>query len=273
MDYKKIYDNLMNDRLEKKSERLILKKEGFYFEGHHIIPKYKGGSGNSSRPKNNPNIVLLTAKEHFLAHQLLWRIYRDRPSALALHKMVSCNKNQKRIISSKDYEEARLAFRETNMGNQYGKGVKKVVSEEQKRKQSQIMKGRNTGENNPAKRESVRKKISDKLKGRKKSDTHIEKLKISNQKKPKIECPFCGILTNRLNSNKWHFNKCKLNPNMEERPTTNFIKNNNYGCKKIINIENNEVFQSVKEASIFFNVHPLTITRWIKNNIKVKYFI
>jgi hypothetical protein len=53
MDYKKIYDNFMIDRLNKKPERLILKKNGEYFEGHHIIPKSKGGMGTSSRPKNN----------------------------------------------------------------------------------------------------------------------------------------------------------------------------------------------------------------------------
>jgi len=110
----------MQDRLDKKPERLLLKKNGEYFEGHHIIPKSKGGSGTSTRPKNNPNIVLLTSREHFLAHWLLWRIHRDRSSALAFHKMLSSNKNQNRITSSRGYEEAREAFRLTNIGNQYG---------------------------------------------------------------------------------------------------------------------------------------------------------
>jgi hypothetical protein len=149
MDYKKIYNNLMETRLSIKNERLQLKKNGEYFEGHHIIPKSKGGTGDSTRPKNNPNIVLLTAKEHFLAHWLLWRIYRDRQSALAFHKMMSITKKTKRITSSRGYGEAREAFRLTNIGNQYGKGVKKVVSEEQKIKHSQVMKGRYSGEKNP----------------------------------------------------------------------------------------------------------------------------
>lgn len=103
MDYKIIYDNFMNDRLNKKPERLVLKKKGEYFEGHHIVPKSKGGLGNSNRPKNNTNIVLLTAREHFLTHWLLWRIYRDRQTALAFHKMMSINKNQNRIKSSRGY--------------------------------------------------------------------------------------------------------------------------------------------------------------------------
>jgi hypothetical protein len=149
MDYKKIYDNFMQDRLSKKPERLLLKKEGEYFEGHHIIPKSKGGTGNSNRPKNNQNIVLLTAREHFLAHWILWRINGDRSSALAFHKMLSSNQKQKRITSSRSYEEAREAFRVTNLGNQYGKGKTKIISEDQKLKQSQTMKGRYVGDKNP----------------------------------------------------------------------------------------------------------------------------
>jgi len=139
----------MLDRLSKKPERLKLKKNGSYFEGHHIIPKCKGGNGNSNRPKNNSNIVLLTAREHFLAHWILWKIYGDRQTAIAFHKMMSINNKQNRILSSRGYEEARLAFRETNIGNQYGKGKIKVISEEQKLRQSKLMKGRYDGKNNP----------------------------------------------------------------------------------------------------------------------------
>jgi hypothetical protein len=149
MDYKKIYDNFMKDRLQKKPERLYLKKKGFYFEGHHIVPKSKGGLGNSNRPKNNSNIVLLTAREHFLSHWILWRIYRDRSTALAFHKMISKNKNQNRTTSSKGYEEARESYRLTNIGNQYGKGKNRFVSDERKQRQSELMKGRYTGDKNP----------------------------------------------------------------------------------------------------------------------------
>jgi hypothetical protein len=183
MDYKKIYDDFMCDRLIKKPERLILKKDGNYFEGHHIIPKSKGGTGNSSRPKNNPNIVLLTAREHFLAHRLLWRIYRDRSSALAFHKMMSINKNQNRITSTKGYEEARLAFRLTNIGNQYGKGKTRIVSEEQRKKRSIIMKGKFSGDKNPFFNKKHTEETKDKLR---KSREGINKDKIWNYKGKKI---------------------------------------------------------------------------------------
>lgn len=183
MDYKKIYDNFMKDRLEKKPERLSEKKKGFYFEGHHILPKSKGGEGNSNRPKNNSNIVLLTAREHFLSHWILWRIYRDRSTALSFHKMLSVNKNQNRTSSSRGYEEARQAFRMTNIGNQHGKGKTRIVSDEQKQKQSKLMKGRYSGSKNPF----FNKKHSDETKDKiRKSREGINKEKVWNYKGKKL---------------------------------------------------------------------------------------
>ena len=149
MNYNKIYDDLMFSRILLKSERIKEKQNGSYFEGHHIIPKCKGGTGTSTRPKNNSNIVLLTAREHFLAHWLLWKIYGDRQMALAFHKMLSTTNKTKRVSSSRGYEEAKEAFRITNIGNKYGKGKTKIISEEQKKRQSELMKGRYTGKKNP----------------------------------------------------------------------------------------------------------------------------
>jgi len=209
MNYEKIYNNLMNDRLSQKPLRLKQKRSGFYFEGHHIIPKCKGGTGTSSRPKNNPNIVLLTSREHFLAHWLLWRIYRDRQMALAFHKMMSNTKNTNRITSSKGYAEAREAFRITNIGNTYGKGTVRVISEEQKRNHSKIMKGLMVGDLNPSKKLDVREKISKKLKGKKKSLEHIEKIRLRMKNKTKLKCPNCGKELDELNAKKWHFDNCK----------------------------------------------------------------
>jgi hypothetical protein len=147
MNYKKIYDDLMNSRLKIKSIRINEKKDGKYFEKHHIIPKCKGGTDNT--PYKNNNIVLLTAREHFLAHWLLWLIYRDRQTALAFHKMMSITKNLKRVNNSIGYEEAREAFRLTNIGNQYGKGKTRIVTDEEKKNKSLKMKGLFTGDKNP----------------------------------------------------------------------------------------------------------------------------
>lgn len=203
----------MIDRLNKKPLRLKEKRSGFYFEGHHIIPKCKGGTGTSTRAKNNPNIVLLTPREHFLAHWLLWRIYGDRQMALAFHKMMSTTKNINRITSSKGYAEAREAFRATNIGNTYGKGVVKIISEEQKRKQSEKMKGRYIGNNNPffGKTHSI--ETLEKLK-KPKSKEHIEKIRTIMKNKIKLKCPHCSKEVDTLNANRWHFDNCKMKLNV-----------------------------------------------------------
>jgi len=63
MNYSKIYDKL----IEKAKNRNI---EG-YCERHHIIPRCMGGSDDKE------NLVDLTPEEHYLAHQLLVKIYPD----------------------------------------------------------------------------------------------------------------------------------------------------------------------------------------------------
>jgi NUMOD1 domain len=61
MNYLKHYNMLM----ERSQNRVI---EG-YVEKHHIIPRCLGGTNDVS------NIAVLTPEEHFLAHQLLVKIY------------------------------------------------------------------------------------------------------------------------------------------------------------------------------------------------------
>lgn len=68
MDYSRIYTELM----ERANDRAL---EG-YSERHHIVPKCMGGD---NKPRN---IAILTPEEHYLAHQLLVKIYPDN------HKLV-----------------------------------------------------------------------------------------------------------------------------------------------------------------------------------------
>lgn len=171
MDYKKIYNNLISSRMLIKDIRIDLKKNGQYFEKHHIIPKCKGGDNSKT------NIVYLTAREHFIAHWLLWLIFKDRQMALAFHKMFSHNNNHSRNFSSKDYEKAREAFRLTNIGNTYGKNNKgRVISEKQRENHSKVMKGKFGGEKNPfynkKHSDDTKKILSDKRKKLKNEDIY-----------------------------------------------------------------------------------------------------
>ena len=46
--------------------------EGQYLEKHHIIPKSLGGTNDAS------NLVKFTARQHYIAHLLLYKIYKDK---------------------------------------------------------------------------------------------------------------------------------------------------------------------------------------------------
>lgn len=131
MDYLKLYDSLVN-----RAKYRIL-DEGIYIEKHHIIPKSEGGTDEES------NLVNLTAREHFIAHWLLYRAdTNNNKRAFAFWRM--CNGQGKikdadwYIPSSRAYEEAKIAWSHA---------------------------------------------IQHKLKGRKKSKEHVEKVALANRGK------------------------------------------------------------------------------------------
>lgn len=87
MDYGRLYTALM----EKASQRQLVG----YSEKHHIVPKCMGGSNAKS------NLVLLTAKEHFIAHKLLVRVHSSvRGLWLALIAMGRIPNFKARIFAS-----------------------------------------------------------------------------------------------------------------------------------------------------------------------------
>ena len=79
MNYFIVYNNI----IEKAKSRGLNKKllDG-YFERHHIVPRCMNGTNDKS------NLVLLTAREHYICHYLLWKIHKDNYSLhLAFHKI------------------------------------------------------------------------------------------------------------------------------------------------------------------------------------------
>jgi len=63
MDYTRHYDILIN------RAKLRIFDKGVYTEKHHIIPRCLGGTND------NTNLVILLPEEHFVAHQLLIKMY------------------------------------------------------------------------------------------------------------------------------------------------------------------------------------------------------
>lgn len=68
MDYRKVYNDLIS---KGKLRGLDKRKLSYYTECHHIIPKCMEGSNEDS------NLVLLTSREHVIAHVLLSKMYPD----------------------------------------------------------------------------------------------------------------------------------------------------------------------------------------------------
>ncbi len=73
MNYKLIYQNLINKRLQECPEG--------YIERHHILPSSMGGSSSEE------NLVALTGREHWIAHLLLYKIHKNKQTACACHMM------------------------------------------------------------------------------------------------------------------------------------------------------------------------------------------
>jgi hypothetical protein len=127
--------------------QLRKKKNGMYYESHHIIPKSMGGVEE----------VLLTAKEHYICHLLLCKMVNGKDK----HKMINAlikmafnkSKGQERY-TAKNYSIVRKLIAEKN--SEMFKGVPKSESTKQNMKgrsgtwiRDEFHNQRMIGENNP----------------------------------------------------------------------------------------------------------------------------
>ena len=109
MNYKKIYDQI----IEKRKLNIPIG----YYEKHHILPRSLGGDNSKT------NIVKLTAREHFICHYLLMKIYDGSShykmaKAFMMMKGNSCK--QQRYMNSILYESSKRRFSEAQRVCQAG---------------------------------------------------------------------------------------------------------------------------------------------------------
>lgn len=166
MDYLKIYNRLIaKAKLQERKKLPRDHSEYVYYEAHHIIPRCMGGSGLCQQWKTHLNIVLLTAREHFLCHWLLHEIYPDNKKLefalwlMCVKRNTGAKKDYK--ISSKLYEKFRILH--ANNASKLHKD--KFVSKEtrNKIKINNIGKSRNVKEKNPNWNKSPSKETRDKM--------------------------------------------------------------------------------------------------------------
>ena len=155
--YTKIYYRL----IEQAQSRMI--DTTIYVERHHIIPKSLGGSNRKE------NLVILTAREHFICHWLLTKMLfgeHRQKMLLALSFMQGRNNTQQKYatkITSKVYDKIRKEVAEICNIHKHNR----TVTDETKRKISLAL----TGKPRDA---DTRKKISDSHIGKKQSIEHIQ---------------------------------------------------------------------------------------------------
>jgi hypothetical protein len=150
MNYQRLYDALISKAQSR------AKPEG-YKESHHIIPRCLGGSDNKT------NLVDLTAREHFIAHHCLHKLYPEKVGLLVAVLLMS--KHGK--YTSREYKEARDLY--SSMHPSKTPEARKKLAErmtgdgsisktpEARNRMSKIF----SGEGNPTRRLDVRKKLSE----------------------------------------------------------------------------------------------------------------
>lgn len=171
MNYKKIYYNLTKQDMI-----------ADYTEVHHKIPRCMGGTDDKS------NLVKLTPEAHYVAHQLLVKMFPEHRGLIFAANMMG-NTRQ----TNKSYGWLRRKHKGKPAHN---KG--KTVSIETRAKISANHKG-NTGKTHS---DETRAKISAAMKG-----------KIPHNKgipKSKELCPHCNKEVSKTNMTRWHGDKCKL---------------------------------------------------------------
>jgi hypothetical protein len=112
MNYAQQYQLLVETR--KQMDRKFF--TGCGLEQHHIIPKSLGGTNKKD------NIVVLTPREHCIAHILLAKMYTGEAKAKMCFALIALsrfrNKNRA-LISSKEYEKLRKAHYAVMMDPDY----------------------------------------------------------------------------------------------------------------------------------------------------------
>lgn len=228
MNYQKIYNALIS-----RGQNRIL--EG-YSERHHIVPRCLGGLDDPS------NLVCLTPEEHYLAHQLLVKIYPgNRGLIRAVHMMTIDStftrrnnksfgwvRRQNAIIMSEQMKEYQTEF-----GHPKGM-LGKTNTKESNKKRSESMLGipcPQRGVKGPRGKRGPSKKVVCRIDTRKEMDmgnfiAYCKRLDnpelaakqdakrsaaIKGIAKPqqKVKCPHCSIIGGANIMKHHHFDNCK----------------------------------------------------------------
>jgi hypothetical protein len=195
MNYERIYNAIVNNARSEDRKKVF----GIYYERHHIIPRCMGGTNDKS------NLILLTAKEHYMAHRLLCEIHPcNNKLQYAMWMMINGNfKNKRHIPSSKIYSQLKEEYMSNLMSDESRDIMRQshinrhAISEETRKKMSDHAKSRapmseetkkklsDINKNRAPMTEGTRKKLSIIAKGRILSEEHKKRISDAHKGKPK----------------------------------------------------------------------------------------
>jgi len=230
--YLKTYDNLI---LKGKIRGLDKTKLSYYVEKHHIVPRCMGGADIDD------NYVLLTYREHVIAHMLLSRIYDNNIELKHVVLFMLSSKKNDKIIN---FSSSKFLDNIRESGINYIRELRK----------------RQVGQRYPDQR---RKNISKGVTGLKVSKETREKQSITNGRRVKDPN---GIIYSSLQ-------KCALANNLTPRVLQYTLKNHPekgfeyVDAPKIYKVlgPDGTIYNSIRQCAIKLNRDGKTIKNWIEN--------
>lgn len=228
LDYQKHYSQLIH--------KAITHPHNGYTETHHIIPKCMGGDGSPA------NLVKLSARQHFVAHHLLYKIYGGSKLANAWYSMCRIGRGQEeRLVNSRMFERVKVIRSELlsiESSGEFNHFFGKKHSEDSRTKMSIAQKNLRLWENRSEdhrkallaaqklpKSKDHRSKIGRKgmvmlqniISGEiirvEKTDPRVGTSEWANPRtlnpEPKYKCKYCDVVTTSANLKRWHNDKCK----------------------------------------------------------------
>jgi hypothetical protein len=215
MDYQKIYNALV--------DRGKIRILTGYTETHHIIPKCLGGSDDKE------NLVKLTAREHYIAHKLLVKMFPYEFKLKYAFWMMCSMETTTQLrykVSSRDYEYAKqlIATRHPETRNKISASLKRSYETGKRKKWNlgkkmpieygekiskakQGMVGTNKG---IPMSESQKEKIRNTLLGHEVTQSTKNKISQTLLNKPILTCPHCDKSSRGTSFKVYHFENCKF---------------------------------------------------------------
>jgi len=155
MDYAKLYKSLIETRRSKGIPQ-------GYKEVHHIVPRSFGGTDEPN------NLVAFTAREHFIAHRILAKIYPNSGMVHAVYKMACSNLTMQRYrVTGRVYEQLRIAHAHRVSTDEVAK-MKKSLAAKGKKQSAEHIKARTESrkQNGPWLSDETKEKIGQSNKGK-----------------------------------------------------------------------------------------------------------